>query len=266
MRAPFSKSVLAGAGAVLLMLTLPTVLNEARAQQEASAIEEIVVTSRKREENILEIPLSVQAFSSEELEAAGLRDLADLSSFTTGLDFQSQSSWQPGRYNSLIRFRGMAAPIENPSFQSGALFVDNVAMLSSAHAIPMADVERVEVIKGPQPVYFSRGTFGGAINYITADPGDEPRRRIVAEYGFQHSSYNFVGSVEGPLVEGKLAGRVTISLDKKGAMFSATDGGELGKERTDGVNATLVYTPSDNLRIRARASFNRLEDGPVNLP
>ena len=266
MRGLNSKHVLFGLGA-LLVLTSPATVDEAQAQQPDSnqlAVEEIVVTSRKREENILEIPLSVQAFTVEELESAGLRNLQDVSSFTSGLTFENQSSWQPGRYNSLIRFRGMVAPIENPSFQSGTLFIDNVAMLSSAQAIPIADVERVEVIKGPQPVYFGRGTFGGAINYITADPNDEFGGRLVAEYAPEYDSYNFIGTIEGPIVDGKLAARLTGSLDKKGSMFTATDGGDLGEERTDGINGTLLFTPSEELEIKARASLNRIDDGPAD--
>ena len=259
-RSIYSRALLASA-AVSLFAWQGEITIPANAQE--LALEEIVVTARKREESLLEIPLSVQAFSMAQMESEGLRNLEDLSAFTTGLTFENQSSWQPGRYNSHIRFRGMVAPIENPSSQSGTLFIDNVAVLSSAQAIPTADIARVEVIKGPQPVYFGRGTFGGAVNYITADPSDEFGSRLIAEYA-EHGSYNFVGTIEGPLVEGKVAARITASFDKKGSMFTATDGGELGEERTDGINATFVLTPTDDFRIKARASFNRVDDGAAD--
>ena len=112
-------------------------------------IEEIVVTARKRDESLLEIPLSVSAFSQEMLDRAGIDNAQDLSDFVSGLDFRSTST-SSGRATPDIRFRGMIQQIISPATQVGALFWDGSYVGGGGGFVPLGDLETVEVIKGPQ--------------------------------------------------------------------------------------------------------------------
>ncbi|MCY3814664.1 MAG: Plug domain-containing protein, partial [Gammaproteobacteria bacterium] len=123
----------------------------------AQELEEIIVTARKRDESLLEAPLSITVFSAEDLSRAGLETLGDIALQTTGLSFQDNiASNRPGRQNTVIRFRGMSPPRGSPHQQLAGLFVDGVFVTGGSQSIPMLDVERVEVIKGPQSAFFGR--------------------------------------------------------------------------------------------------------------
>lgn len=225
-------------------------------------LEQIVVSARKREESLVDVPVSVQAFTAEEIARRGFLTLQDLVNYSPGMNFQNMGNSQPGRYNTGIRFRGLEGSGSSPSIQTGALFVDSVFILGGAGSVPLNDVARVEIIKGPQAAYFGRGTFGGAINYVSVDPGTEFTGRVSAQYSPSFGSGAFSVSVDGPLLD-SLSGRLTVGSNSKGSMFTATDGGRLGAERTDTVTATLLFTPTDDLRIKVRALYGEDEDGPA---
>ena len=157
------------AASIMALMALP-VAQSALAQE--MSLEEIVVTARKREENIYEVPVSVSAFSQDQLERAGIGDFHELSKLVPGLDFHGVTA-TAGRVNPQIRFRGMNQQIITPSTQVGALFWDGSYIAAGGGFLPITDVERVEVIKGPQTAYFGRNTFSGAVNYIPRLPGDE---------------------------------------------------------------------------------------------
>ncbi len=226
-------------------------------------LEEIVVTARKREEKLNEIPLSITAFSAADIEKKGFKGLEDLAKFAPGIQYSNQGGQIPGRYTSAIRFRGMNVNSDSPSLQLGSLFVDGVYVLGGTQSIPLNDVERVEVIKGPQSAYFGRNTFGGAVNYITKNPSTSVYSGKISASGATYDAYDVSASHEGPLVQDKLAYRVGARLYSKGSMFTASDGGKLGEESSKSINATFYATPTDNLKIKARAFYDSDSDGPA---
>ncbi len=133
-------------------------------------LEEITVTARKTEERLLDAPLSITAFSAADIEKKGFASLEDVARSAPGVQYSQQGGQIPGRYTSAIRFRGMNVNSDSPSLQLGSLFVDGIYVLGGTQSIPYDDVERIEVIKGPQSATYGRSTFGGAINYITRTP------------------------------------------------------------------------------------------------
>jgi len=229
------------------------------AQAQVATLEEIVVTARKREESLQDIPVAVTAFSDRAIEAIGLNSLQDLSRFAPGLNVQNQGGGFGGRYISGIRFRGMNPTALTPSFQVGALFVDGIFFLGGAQSVGFDDIERVEIIRGPQAAYFGRSTFGGAINYITKNPGARFGGKLTAEYDTRNG-YTAAGAVDGPLGD-KVGARLSASLRRKGKQYTATDGGALGEEKTGQAAATLVFRPSDAVNVKLRASYSRDNDG-----
>ncbi len=229
----------------------------------AQELEEIIVTARKRDESLLEVPLSITVFSAEDLSRAGLETLGDISLQTTGLSFQDNlASNRPGRQNTLIRFRGMSPPRGSPHYQLAGLFVDGVYVTGGSQSIPMLDVERVEVIKGPQSAFFGRNTFSGAINYVTRNPSlTEFGGKVRASAG-QFSQYNIAASFGGPIIKDKLAFQVGVSDYNKGSMYTANDGGELGEESSDSISLTLLAEPTENFSARVRFFYHEDDDGP----
>ena len=226
----------------------------------AVALEEVTVTARKREESLINVPVAVSAFSSDRIAAIGTTDLVSLSQFAPGLSVVNQGSGIGGRLLSGIRFRGMNPTVFTPSTQIGALFVDGVYFLGGAQSVGFEDVSRVEVIRGPQAAYFGRSTFGGAINYITRDPAKDFRGQVSADYSSSYGSSAISLAIEGPVFGDNLTGRLSASFREKGAQYTASDGGELGREKTETLSGTLLYQPNEALRIKLRASYSQDDD------
>jgi iron complex outermembrane receptor protein len=229
----------------------------------SQALEEIVVTARKREENLKEIPLSISAFSAKDIEEQGFKGLEDIATAAPGMQYSNQGGQIPGRYTSAIRFRGMNVNSDSPSLQLGSLFIDGVYVLGGTQSIPLDDVERIEVIKGPQSAYFGRNTFGGAVNYITKNPSLTEYKGKVSALAATYDEFDVSASFEGPIVEDKLGYRIGTRLYSKGNMFTASDGGALGEESSKSVQGTLFATPSDNFTFKLRGFYVKDDDGPA---
>ena len=247
--------MLAVAGFVAVSLCLP--------EQKATAqgLEEIIVTARKREENLQEIPIAITAISAVDIQEADITGLEDVSNLAPGFYFFNQGQNQPGRYNTQLRFRGLNQAQFSPSFETGALFIDGVYVLNGGTSLSMMDVERIEVIKGPQSAYFGRNTFGGAVNFITRDPSMEEFSGEVSLAASHRSRYDISGIIEGPIVEGVLSGSLSARYYDKEGHYTATDGGRLGDENTVAINGKLVWQPSDALTLKFRAAYTEDDDG-----
>jgi iron complex outermembrane receptor protein len=232
----------------------------AAAEAAGITLEEVTVTARKREESLVDIPVAVSAFSAERIQSIGTPDLEALSRFSPGLSVVNQGAGVGGRLLSGIRFRGMNPTVFTPSTQIGALFVDGVFFLGGAQSVGFEDVERVEVIRGPQAAYFGRSTFGGAINYITRDPAKEFGGQVSADYSPSYGNTAISLAIEGPLFGDSVTARLSASSREKGAQYTASDGGELGREKTETVNGTLVFEPNEALRVKLRASYSQDDD------
>jgi iron complex outermembrane recepter protein len=143
------------------------------AEADDSGLDEIVVTANKREENLQQAPLSISAISSEQMELRGLTEVKDLSAIAPNVSIVG------GTTNStaaVVSIRGIpSAADETQGFDSPiGLYLDGVFLArSSAASFEVADIERVEVLRGPQGTLFGRNTTGGAINFITKKPDDE---------------------------------------------------------------------------------------------
>ena len=141
----------------------------------AQVIEEIIVTAQKRAENVMDVPIAITAYSGEALEQLGTRNLTDIGRFTAGVDMNNDKSLQP-----TYSIRG----VETNDWTIGsdpavAVYVDGVYAARGAGAeAAFIDVERVEVLKGPQGTLFGRNATGGAIHIITTKPVFETEGRV----------------------------------------------------------------------------------------
>ena len=231
---------------------------------QALALEEIVVTARKREENLQDIPVSITAFSADAIEKAAIFDVRDVAKVAPNVTLQTTGGAGTGRFMPNLTFRGLQNVFPTPRSQVGAVFLDGNYVLGGVNAVNTADVERVEVLRGPQNAYFGRNTFAGAINFITKTPGDTFAAKLSAS-GSTRGSYDINGSVEGPVIEGKLAARASILQRSKNGHYTSRDGGSLGDESTQAGALTFNATPTDNFTVRLRGSWQEDDDGPGQL-
>lgn len=228
---------------------------------EARRMTTVIVSSRKREETLADIPVAVSAVSADEIARSGFDSLTDITLRTPGVQFAEQSTLVAGRARQGIRFRGMDTNLIAPSQQVGTAFLDGIYVSTGIQALDLGALERVEVIKGPQSAIYGRNTFGGAINYITRDPSFEFGGTISAEvedYGGYDTSIRF----EGPIIADVLAARVSLrGFGTDGQYQSVADGGRLGQEETRSGNFVLLYQPTDQLKARFRAFYSEERDG-----
>jgi iron complex outermembrane receptor protein len=257
------KSRLVFSASALALSVVGTMPADAQTQtsETSFALEEITVTARKREESVQDIPLSITAFSAEAIEKAAIFDVRDVAKMAPNVTLQTTGGAGTGRFMPNLTFRGLQNVFPTPRSQVGAVFLDGNYVLGGVNAVNTADVERVEVLRGPQNAYFGRNTFAGAINFITKTPGNEFKGTVSAS-GSTRGSYDLNASVEGPLIEDKLSARASVLQKHKDGHYTARDGGELGSEGTQAVSATFYATPNDNFTARLRGSYQEDDDGP----
>jgi iron complex outermembrane recepter protein len=225
------------------------------APQQANADAEVViVTARKREETVQDVPLSVTAFSARQIEARGLTSIADVATQTPGFSFRSGF----GRTFDRPVIRGMAT-IQGAS--NAAFFIDGVFINGSVAGYGLDNLERIEVVKGPQSALFGRSSFSGAINYITRKPGNQLRGKAAMTLG-SAGRVEASGFLSGPLMTDKLKFEVNARLYSFDGQFTneIDPGRNLGEESSSSYGLTLYFTPFENLELSYRGTRIRDAD------
>lgn len=253
------RTILAG------LLASAVAIPAAHAQDSDEQLGDIVVTARKSEESLTDVPLAITALSGEDVEQRGIVDIADVAAFTPGFRFQNQSVGRNDRGFKQFVIRGMVPNSPSPIRQSVTIFVDG-APVSGGNISGVTDIERIEIVRGPQSAFFGRATFAGAVNFITTPPSYDWGGNIVAQYE-RFNTWDLSGSVEGPIVADKLAFRLSgRAYHTDGGYEDSSNPGErLGRRSTQSVSLSLLAEPTETLRIRAFATRWTDSDGlPAN--
>jgi iron complex outermembrane receptor protein len=248
---------MASAAAVLMFApSLTTVAHAQEAQASNTSggvLEEITVSARKREESLLETPVSITAVTAESMEIKGIEDRRDLNRFTPGFKAAPQNTSAASRLINSYGMRGLGAV---------NLFWNGVP-LNGGDIPELLDLQRVEVLKGPQTAYFGRSTFSGAINFLAQQAIDEPMSGYAEADLGQFDNKNFKAGVNGSIIPGVLAGRIAADYKLLGAQYDNFGyGGELGEQETTAVAGSLLYTPTEDLTVRVYYANWRADDGP----
>ena len=215
----------------------------------------IIVTARKREENLQDVPLSVTAFTSERIQEAGLKSLGDLAQQTLGFSFREGF----GRNADRPVIRGMANIQGNAN---AAFFVDGVFVTGSIASYQLDNLERVEIVKGPQSALYGRNTFSGAINYVTRKPDNDLRARVSGTLG-SNGNRELSGYISGPIVKDRLF----VELNARGYQFGGQYANvidpveNLGRQQSVSAGATVRWKPVDSLDIVGRVGWASDRDG-----
>ena len=247
--------------AILVSLVMAFSVNELAIAQEDAAFEEIVVTARKREESLLEVPLSITALTSDDIEQKGIGEFKDIISFTPGFHFAEHSVGRADRSNRILVIRGMHISQENDHQQAATVFVDGAPTHGSVIA-GLEDAERIEVVRGPQSAYFGRATLAGAVNFVTKTPGREFQGKLTGEFG-EYGTTNIGASIEGPVGD-LMSFRIAASTQETDGQYRAANdpGLKLGARKTDSIAATLYFEPSDSFNAKLRFHTWEDDDGP----
>ena len=234
------------------------------ATESAFAIEPVIVTARKRSENLLNVPGSVSALTSKDLEQRGIISLDDVANYTPGVtdDQANAGGARSDRSFQQIIIRGM-----NPSSTlnpTTSIFINGTPVASADFVQNLDDIERVEVLKGPQSAYFGRETFAGAINVITRQPTNTWTGNFSAVIG-SRDTYNVTGNISGPIIANKLSVIVGGSYDTHdGSYKNAFDPSQtLGDQSTRSMHVGFTAHPIDNLTIKAYSEVFQDDDGPA---
>ncbi len=202
--------------------------------------EVLVVTARRREESLQDVPGAISAMSGDTIEQRGFTNVREVASQIPGLNINSDGS---GR--AFVAIRGVGVTLVQSVQPGVGIFVDGIYRPNTAYLNnPLLDVQRIEVLRGPQGTLYGKNTLGGAINVITRRPGNETEVRGVASYAAPDDAWLVSGSISTPIIEDDLALRIGAShREQNGFLTNAVIGGNQNYLNTDSVNATLRATP-----------------------
>jgi outer membrane receptor protein involved in Fe transport len=172
----------------------------------AAALEEVIVTAQKRAQGLQDVPISINAVSGDKLSNAGIEDLQDLSGSIPNLQIT-----QTGITNQ-IGMRGIYSGSNKGFEQSVAMYVDDVYYgRGQLIQLPLVDIERVEVLRGPQPTLFGKNAIAGAISIVTKAPSEEFEASLSGFYEFEHSEQKVTAMISGPITD-NLRGRLVANF------------------------------------------------------
>ena len=225
---------------------------------QGAELEEIVVTARKRNESLLEIPLTISAFSADQIDRAGYATIRDLVAAVPGITYESYEA--EGRGDS-PSFRGVSTNTGDPTLQNSSKFIDGVYVSGSLYTVLLDNLERVEITKGPQSALFGRASFSGAINYITKKPTNEFEGNVRGSFA-EENEYQLSGSLSGPLVEDTLLFRLSAGTFGQGSPYNnILDGTEMGEQEINSFSASVRVTPSPQLTADLMVMYTEAQFG-----
>lgn len=224
-------------------------------------LEEIVVTAQRREENLQEVPLSITAITADDLETRGVRNVIDLSAAVPNL-YAGSSSGTSGIAVYSIRGANTSQPsiyVDPPI----GMYLDGVYLgKSQGSVLDVVDIERIEVLRGPQGTLFGRNTEGGAINFVTRQPPGELGGRVEVSGG----EYNhWVGRVHLDLPRwGVLSTSLTARKEKMdGWAENLTGPDDLGALDKEAYRAALKFDFTDNFRATYAYDYSKADNTPI---
>ena len=221
----------------------------------SATLEEVIVTAQKREQSLTDVPIAIQAFSGEFILDNNIYQIADLSERVPNVQY-SASPFQP-----IVAVRGLGASGGNRGFESQVvLFSDGIyGGRPTQFLAPMFDVERIELVKGPQAVLFGKNATGGVVSVVSARPGDEFEGYLSGGYEAEYDGYS---------VEGVLSGPVSDELGARLAMRFKEDGGYLRNTRFNrdepevenlAIRGVITWAPSATVDVVAKLEYTEMD-------
>jgi iron complex outermembrane receptor protein len=227
--------------------------------QESGVIAELVVTAQKREQNLQDVPMVVTTLPQRQLQDAGVRDIKDLQVLAPGLSVTSSTS----EAQTSARIRGVGTIGDNPGLESSVgTVIDGVYRARSGVAFgDLGELERVEILKGPQGTLFGKNTSAGVINVLTVGPSFDFEANGELTFG-NYGAWGGSASVTGPIVEDMMAGRLFFARRKRDG-FADVHVGAGPRTRTEDtdqdyytIRGQLLVTPTSDITVRLLADYS----------
>lgn len=209
----------------------------------ASVVEELIVTAQKKEESVQDVPIAVSAFTANAMKAQGIEGARDLVQSVPNISFQRRTQ----RAN--FQIRGIGSQLSNVAGDDGVgIHLNNAPLTFNFLAeSDFFDVERVEVLRGPQGTLYGRNATGGVVNVITNKPSDQFSASVTADIG-NYDSRRLQGYVNVPLNDMFDLRVAAYGLDRSGYTKNTLTGSDVDGRSIRGVRATLGFHPTDNFR------------------
>lgn len=224
------------------------------------ALEEVIVTARRRRESLQDVPLSIVARSGQEVAAAQVDSVDELARLVPGFSVSGNRSQPFANYS----LRGIGSSGGDDA--SVGVAVDGAVMpYVAAFGEDFNDIARVEVLRGPQGTLFGKNSSAGLLNYTTKDPTE----RFSASTGLGYGSYNevkFNGAVSGPIAGDSLLGRLSYYANQRdGYLNDVASSRMVADDSTQSLRGTLLYRPTDTARVRL-SGYNVWRGRGADLP
>lgn len=225
------------------------------------AVEEITVTAQHRSENIQSVPISINAFSKNDIRKLGIQSSADIGMVTPNVNIALS---QGAGNQPIITIRGIGINDENTNNAGPiAVYVDDVYLSSpAAQTFSTFDLDRIEVLKGPQGTLYGMNTTGGAINYVSAKPTDYLTGNLHLEYS-SYNTWNFEGAVGGP-INSDLDGRLAfVKNNSQGYEKNFLTGNWENGANDYGLRGQLLWKPRSDLKILFAIHGGQIDTRPA---
>ncbi len=227
-------------------------------------LEEVIVTAERREASLQETDIALTAFGETTLKEMGISNFLDVSGFSPNVIMHDM----PGKAGAAISIRGFKNAETIATFEPKvAIYQDGVIIAKNAGSLmDVLDLERVEVLRGPQGTLYGRNTVGGAVNLITKKPNvNEFAGSVTATLG-QYGQQDIKGNVNVPLIEGKLALKVSAaSMTHDGYWKNRVNGERLADKDREAAILQLQWEPADNVTVLYAYDFSEVDDGMMPI-
>lgn len=222
---------------------------------------DIIVTARQRRESLKDIPVAVSAVSGATIKEQQLVTVKDVQAFAPGLNINSDSI---GR--AFVSIRGIGTTFIDTVQPGVGIFIDGIYQPNTTYLnSPLTDVERVEVLRGPQGTLFGNNTLGGAINVITRQPTNQWQGRVDGSLASGDNFGSASASVSGPIIDDKLLVRIGAAYHTQdGFMYNTLLGNRPSNPlRTKTLNGSVIFTPVEGAKFTANGGYDRVSGGSV---
>ena len=221
---------------------------------QAQVLDEIMVTAQKREESLKDVPISISAIDGAVIENRSIDDLSSLSQSMPNVFINEN------QIDSTISVRGVTTGNNKGFEQSVAMYFDGLSYgRSQLIRTPLVDLERVEVLRGPQPTLFGKNAIAGAVSVISAKPTDEFEGKVSASYEIEHDEKQLLGVLSGPLGE-NLKGRLTASYRDMDGWITNTRLNRVEPQREEFyLRGQLAYDDGGPLEVNFKAEYAQFD-------
>ncbi len=239
-----------------LALLLVSVQSTAQTQNTDTGprLEEQIVTAQKREESLQDVPISVAAVSGQKIDDAGIETLEDLTVFLPNIHFTETG------FSTQVRVRGIGSDNSQGFEQSVGMYIDGIYHgRAQLFRTPMMDMERAEMLRGPQSTLFGKNSIAGALNLTTARPTEELEGKLTVSREFEHEQDEVNAVLSGPITD-ELRARVAYrSYEEEGYFINTFKGTDEPSAEEDAIRLSLEWTPTDALRLFLKTEKNEFE-------